>query len=235
MMEDQLKDIDWQRVAEDLHQQGYARIRDLMTADQCNALIQGYEEESLYRKTVVMERHRFGKGTYKYFNYPLPPMIHELRAGIYPHLASTANRWMEFLRMVPRYPDTLEAFHLLCKATGQSLATPLILKYGAGGYNTLHQDLYGEIYFPFQIVIFLSAPGKDYTGGEFVMTEQVPRAQSRAIVMSPEMGNALVFATSFRPVKGTRGYYRASMRHGVSTLLSGRRYTAGIIFHDAKS
>lgn len=180
-----------------------------------------------------MEWYRFGLGEYKYFDYPLPDMLQTIREHIYPHLVSVANLWMEVLKTGIKYPSSLSELHALCQNQNQLKPTVLILKYGPGGYNTLHQDLYGEVYFPFQLVLFLTEPDQDYLGGEFVMTEQVPRAQSKAIVLSPRKGDILLFTTNFRPVKGTRGYYRANMRHGVSEVREGKRKTLGIIFHDA--
>jgi len=182
-----------------------------------------------------MERYRFGLGEYKYFQYPLTDLITEIRERIYKYLAPVANKWMEFLKIDTRYPDNHEALQKLCAAGGQELPTALILKYGKGGFNTLHQDLYGDIYFPMQAVLFLNQPEEDYTGGEFVLTEQIPRAQSKANVLKPERGDMLIFTTNFRPVKGSKGYYRVNMKHGVSPLHSGERHTLGIIFHDARS
>jgi hypothetical protein len=180
-----------------------------------------------------MERYRFGLGEYKYFNYPLPGIIEKLRQDIYPKLAPIANNWMRILNIDKQYPATLPELLEQCHQHHQTRATPLILKYGKGGYNTLHQDLYGDIYFPMQLVLFLDEPGTDYEGGEFVLIEQKPRAQSRAIVLKPHKGDMLIFTTNFRPVKGSKGYYRVNMKHGVSEVTSGQRHTLGIIFHDA--
>jgi len=226
---------DWQALAEGMHAKGYALLPQLLNKDTCRQLITGYDDAELYRKTIVMERYRFGLGEYKYFRYPLSPLLQAIRERVYPHLAPVANAWMAALNSDTRYPETLDALHQRCREQGQSLPAVLILKYGAGGHNTLHQDLYGDVFFPIQMVLFLDAPGSDYTGGEFVLTEQVPRAQSKAIVLQPQQGDALFFTTSFRPVKGSRGYYRANMRHGVSAVHQGRRHTLGIIFHDAAS
>jgi hypothetical protein len=194
-----------------------------------------YDQSDGYRKTVVMERYRFGLGTYKYWDNPLPDLVGQLRESLYPHLAPIANQWMALQNDDMRFPSTLAGLSAACQAAGQDKPTPLILKYGPGGYNTLHQDLYGDVFFPLQAACFLSAPDEDYTGGEFVLTEQVPRAQSKAIVLTPKRGDMVLFTTNFRPIKGSRGYYRAKMRHGVSEVHSGQRYTLGIIFHDAKS
>lgn len=225
---------DWKQIAQSLSNSGFAKIDNALTADQCNQLIDDYGNDRLYRTTIDMKRYRFGEGQYKYFNYPLPPLIRSLRARFYPPLASLANDWNEKLGIALRYPDTHEVFIEMCRTHNQVRPTPLILRYEAGGHNTLHQDLYGDIYFPFQVVFFLTQPGKDYEGGEFVLTEQVPRAQSIVRVVHASKGDAVVFTTNFRPVHGSRGYYRAKLRHGVSTVLSGERYAMGIIFHDGK-
>lgn len=234
-LETRLTTTDCQSVAESMNEIGYAYIPKILTDDQCEELIQAYDNEYAYRKTVIMERYRFGLGEYKYFDYPLPKIIQRLRETIYPKLSPIANLWMKVLKIEKSFPDTLEELQLLCHQNNQLKPTPLILKYGKGGFNTLHQDLYGEIYFPMQAVLFLNDPEKDFTGGEFVLTQQVPRAQSKAIVLKPKKGDMLIFTTNFRPVKGTRGYYRANMRHGVSEVTKGNRHTLGIIFHDATS
>ena len=227
--------MDWPTITENMHKQGFAIIKGLLAAEDCNALIKNYEELEYYRKTVVMERYRFGLGEYKYFRYPLPPLIQQIREYVYPRLVPIANLWMHCLNINTQYPATLEELHALCQANHQDKPTVLILKYGPGGHNTLHQDLYGDVFFPMQMVLFLNEPGVDYTGGEFVLTGQVPRAQSKAIVLQPGKGDALIFTTNFRPVKGTKGYYRVNMKHGVSALHTGERHTLGIIFHDAIS
>lgn len=227
--------LPWEEISKSLNEHGFASLPTLIDPKTCEELISLYPEEGIYRKTVVMERHRFGLGQYKYFNYPLPTFIQELRANMYSHLAPIANQWMRILGIDIQYPEDHEAFLDTCHSQGQQKPTPLILKYGKGGYNTLHQDLYGSVYFPMQLVLFLSNYGSDYEGGEFVITEQVPRSQSKACVIKPQKGDALLLATSFRPVKGSRGYYRANLRHGVSEVTSGNRYTMGIIFHDAIS
>jgi hypothetical protein len=228
-----LENIDWQTVSENLNNSGYALIPHILDAADCSQLIENYSQPAFYRKAIVMERYRFGLGEYKYFGYPLPGLIQSIREKVYPKLAPVANKWMEVLHINTRFPDSLQELHKLCHEHQQTRSTVLILKYGRGGYNTLHQDLYGEIFFPMQAVLFLNEPEEDYTGGEFVLIEQVPRAQSRAIVLKPKRGDMLVFTTRFRPVKGTKGYYRANMKHGVSEVREGSRYTLGIIFHDA--
>lgn len=234
-IEHSLAGIDWPRVTEDMHARGYAQVPGLLTAAECGQLIAAYEEPELYRKTITMERYRFGLGEYKYFTYPLPEILQTIRATVYPHLAPIANQWMEWLELEPRFPATLTELHTRCRQAGQDKPTVLILRYGAGGHNTLHQDLYGDIFFPIQLVLFLNEPDEDYTGGEFVLLQQTPRAQSKAIVLRPRRGDMLLFTTNFRPVKGTRGFYRVNLRHGVSEVHTGRRHTLGIIFHDALS
>lgn len=219
--------------AESLNEKGFALIPKVLSEAVCEALIQDYDDESRYRKTVQMERHRFGKGEYKYFTYPLPEIVQTLREDLYTQLFPIANLWMQVLKIDISYPGTLAELHAQCRAHKQEKATPLILKYGRGGYNTLHQDLYGDLYFPLQCVCFLSEMDKDYFGGEFVLTEQIPRAQSKAIVIRPNKGDMLIFATNFRPIKGSKGHYRAAMKHGVSEVSEGQRFTLGLIFHDA--
>ncbi|MCW3467119.1 2OG-Fe(II) oxygenase [Chitinophaga nivalis] len=225
----------WGDVTSAMHEQGFALLPQVLTAEECQTLIAAYEADNTYRKTIKMERYRFGAGEYKYFRYPLPELITDIRQTVYPHLMEVANKWMEVLNIPTRFPDTHEALKDLCHAHKQTHPTVLILKYGKGGFNTLHQDLYGDIYFPLQLVLFLNEPGEDYTGGEFVLTEQIPRAQSKANVLQPRRGDMLIFTTNFRPVKGTGRYYRVNMKHGVSPLHSGHRHTLGIIFHDALS
>lgn len=234
-MKNKISNLDWAQLTEEMHNKGHALIPNLLAEPQCRELIQLYDQPDIYRKTVTMERHRFGKGEYKYFDYPLPDLLQTIRENIYPHLASIANKWMTVLKTGIHYPDSLQDLHVLCKEQGQIKPTVLILKYGESGFNTLHQDLYGEVYFPIQMVLFLSDPNEEYEGGEFVMTEQVPRAQSKAIVLRPSKGDALLLSTNFRPIKGAKGYYRANMRHGVSEVKKGHRSTLGIIFHDALS
>ncbi|KEZ03245.1 proline hydroxylase [Burkholderia sp. MSh2] len=226
--------IDWPTVDADLDRYGCARVPGLLPATGCAALASLYPHDALYRSRVVMARHGFGRGEYKYFAYPLPAVVAELRATLYPHLAPIANRWNQALGIDVRYPANHATFLDRCHAAGQTRPTPLILQYGPDDYNCLHQDLYGEHVFPLQVAILLSAPGHDFTGGEFVLTEQRPRMQSRAEVVPLTQGDAVIFAVHGRPVTGTRGVYRVNLRHGVSRILSGRRHTVGIIFHDAQ-
>ncbi|MBV8327715.1 2OG-Fe(II) oxygenase [Chryseobacterium sp.] len=228
-----IKNTDWQDITEKMHQKGYAVISNLLSDDECEMLKSGYNYSGLYRKTVVMARHRFGSGEYKYYDYPLPDLIQTLRTHIYTHLAPIANSWFKALHIGTEFPPEHETFLKQCHNNGQKKATALILKYETGGFNTLHQDLYGDIYFPIQMVLFLSEPEKDFTGGEFVITQHIPRAQSKAIVLQPKKGDILIFTTNFKPEKGVKGYYRVNMKHGVSELKEGCRYTLGIIFHDA--
>jgi len=228
-----LKAIDWKRVAEELDARGSSVVERLVSPAQCRALAGLYGKEGVFRSRVVMARHGFGSGEYKYFSYPLPGLIGKLRTALYPELARIANRWSDAMESQARFPAAHAAFIERCHAAGQRRPTPLLLKYGAGDYNRLHQDLYGEHVFPLQLTILLSEPGRDFTGGEFVMTEQRPRMQSRAEVVALQQGDAVVFAVNERPVRGTRGTYRVRLRHGVSRVRSGGRYTAGLIFHDA--
>ena len=230
-----IENTDWQSISETLHNNGYAIVPNLLTNEQCENLKNDYDGPNLYRKKVVMERYRFGLGEYKYFDYPLPSLIQTVRTHIYPFLAPIANTWFKVLRIDKQFPLNHSELIEQCHQNGQRKATVLILKYSKGGFNTLHQDLYGDIYFPIQIVFLLDEPDKDFTGGEFVLTQQIPRAQSKAIVLKPRKGDVLIFTTNFRPQKGTRGYYRVNMKHGVSEVKSGKRHTLGIIFHDAIS
>lgn len=227
--------INWQMVTEEMNEKGYSVIHGLLSNGQCEELIEGYDNTHAYRKTVVMERYRFGLGEYKYFNYPLPGLIQTIRESVYPKLSLIANDWMKVLNIDKKFPDTFSELQTLCHNSNQTKPTVLILKYGKGGHNTLHQDLYGDIFSPIQSVLFLNEPGDDYTGGEFVLTQQTPRAQSKAIVLKPRKGDMLFFTTNFRPVKGNKGYYRVNMKHGVSEVQEGERHTLGIIFHDALS
>jgi hypothetical protein len=228
------KNIDWERISRDLDAGGNAIIEGLLSPAQCEALAALYPADASFRSRVVMGRHGFGRGEYKYFDYPLPKMVARLRAGFYPHLVPIANRWNQQMGLEREFPADHEEFLAGCRKAGQGRATPLLLKYEAGDYNCLHQDLYGEWVFPLQVAILLSQPGKDFSGGEFVMTEQRPRMQSRPEVVPLGLGDAVVFAVSHRPVQGIRGMYRVNLRHGVSRLHSGQRYTLGVIFHDAK-
>lgn len=225
--------LDWQRVSKDLDAHGCATIEGLITPDECDALAALYPGHGIFRSRVVMARHGFGRGEYKYFSYPLPGIVADLRTAIYPHLAPTANRWNAAMRIDIRYPARHADFIARCHDAGQVKPTPLLLQYGADDYNCLHQDLYGEHVFPLQVTILLSEPARDFTGGEFVLTEQRPRMQSRADVVPLRQGDAVAFAVNHRPVQGTRGVYRVKLRHGVSRVRSGHRYTLGVIFHDA--
>ncbi|WP_394758843.1 2OG-Fe(II) oxygenase [Flavobacterium sp.] len=228
-------DINWQIVTEEMHEKGYAIIPKLISSEQCTELIIEYNNPNSYRKTVVMERYRFGLGEYKYFNYPLPNLIQNIRESVYPKLVPIANVWMKVLNIPTIFPQTHQQLLKQCNDNNQTKATVLILKYGKSGHNTLHQDLYGDVYFPIQTVLFLNEPDEDFTGGEFVLTQQTPRAQSKATVLKPRKGDMLIFTTNFRPIKGSKGYYRVNMKHGVSEIHSGERHTLGIIFHDALS
>jgi uncharacterized protein len=226
--------LDWRRIARDLDESGSATVAGLLTAPDCRVIADWYADDALFRARVVMARHGFGRGEYKYFSYPLPPPIATLRAAFYPQLAPIANRWNESMRVATRYPPTLTRFLARCHEAGQTRPTPLLLRYGAGDYNCLHQDLYGEWVFPLQLTVLLSQPGEDFAGGEFIITEQRPRMQSRPEVVPLRRGDAVIFAVHHRPVSGTRGVYRVNLRHGVSRLRSGQRHTLGVIFHDAK-
>ena len=231
---ERIQAFDWEGVSRDLDAQGSAMIERLLSPDECLALAQLYPRENLFRSHVVMGQHGFGRGEYKYFDYPLPELIADLRTAVYPHLVPIANRWNTALGLEVRYPERHADFLARCHQAGQVRPTPLLLQYGADDYNCLHQDLYGEQVFPLQLAILLSAPNEDFTGGEFVMTEQRPRMQSRPIVVPLQQGDGVVFAVHHRPVQGTRGVYRVTLRHGVSRVRSGHRYTVGIIFHDAQ-
>jgi hypothetical protein len=230
---DRVSEIDWNRVSQDLDARGSALLEALLSPDECQALVQLYSLDTIFRTRVVMARHGFGRGEYKYFRYPLPGLIAELRTALYPRLAPIANRWNEAMRIGVRYPAEHADFIARCHEAGQTKPTPLLLQYEAGDYNCLHQDVYGEHVFPLQVAFLLSQPGGDFTGGEFVMTEQRPRMQSRAEVVPLRQGDAVVFAVHHRPVQGGRGTYRVNLRHGVSRIRSGHRHTLGIIFHDA--
>ena len=225
--------LDWARLAAELDARGCATTGPLLTPAECVGLRGGYDDGGAFRSKVVMARHGFGRGEYKYYAYPLPPAVAALRGALYRHLAPIANRWEQALGREARYPDDHEAYLARCHAAGQRRPTPLLLRYAAGDYNCLHQDLYGELAFPLQLTVLLSRPGGDFTGGEFVLTEQRPRMQSRVEVVPLAQGEAVIFAVNQRPVQGTRGTYRVAMRHGVSRLRSGERFTLGIIFHDA--
>lgn len=217
-----------------MDQDGYAIVSNALPATECDALVRNYDESQLYRKTIQMERYRFGKGEYRYFDYPLPSQLAQMRADVYELLSGLANTWNRQLNLSQQYPDTYQKFLHLCHHNGQQRATPLILRYTKGCYNTLHQDLYGDIYFPFQAIVALSQPEEDYEGGQIVLTEQRPRSQSRAIVLTPNKGDMVIIPTNFRPQKGVQKFYKLTMRHGVSKVTSGTRYTLGIILHDSK-
>jgi len=225
--------VDWAAVERDLDARGAALIQSVLSSVECQALVDLYPQELLFRSRVVMSAHGFGRGEYKYFGYPLPRVVGDLRTAAYPRLVSLANRWNELMGLEVRYPHRHDDFIARCHAAGQGKPTPLLLRYEADDYNCLHQDLYGEHVFPMQLAILLSRPGRDFTGGEFVLTEQRPRMQSRPEVVPLEQGDAVVFAVHQRPVRGTRGVYRVKHRHGVSRIRSGHRHTLGIIFHDA--
>ena len=226
--------VNWAQIENELDAQGCAVLKGVLDPDECRALAALYPDDALFRSRIVMGRHGFGRGEYKYFSYPLPGLIAALRPPLYGRLAGVANRWNEAMDIDIRYPASHAAFLKRCHDAGQTKPTPLLLQYEAGDYNCLHQDLYGEHVFPLQVAILLSEPGRDFEGGEFVLTEQRPRMQSRAEVAPLRQGDAVAFAVHHRPVQGTRGTYRVNLRHGVSRLRSGRRHTVGVIFHDAK-
>jgi uncharacterized protein len=231
---ERVRRLDWERLAGGLDASGNAVAEKLLTPAECEALAGFYGAENSFRSRVIMGRHGYGRGEYKYFAYPLPQIVAELRAAFYPHLVPIANRWNGRMSIDVRYPAEHAEFLARCRKAGQDRPTPLLLQYQAGDYNCLHQDLYGEHVFPLQVAVLLSQPGVDFTGGEFVMTEQRPRMQSRPEVLPLGQGDAVIFAVHHRPVQGTRGVYRVNMRHGVSRLRSGHRHTLGVIFHDAK-
>ena len=233
-MKERLQRLDWPAIEQSLWTHGYAKTPPVLTPQECADLLSLYPDRDQFRSRIVMERHRFGVGEYKYFANPLPPLVQELRTRFYPPLAAVANQWMEALHMPDRFPARLSEFLAHCHEHGQIRPTPLLLRYEQEGYNCLHQDLYGDIVFPLQMACFLSRPGEDYTGGEFLLVEQQPRAQSRGEALLPRQGEIIIFATRYRPAQGKRGYYRAQLRHGVSRITSGTRYTLGIIFHDAE-
>jgi len=232
---ERIEALDWAASGRSLSECGYAVTAPLLSRAECDGLVALYKEESRFRSHIIMERYRFGVGDYKYFANPLPEIVAELRHNAYPHLAEVANYWAGALgENVPRYPREHGAFLKICHKAGQAKATPLMLHYEAGGYNCLHQDLYGEVSFPLQMVFLLGQHGVDWDGGEFILVEQQPRVQSKPQVVVADCGQAIVFTTRYRPVKGSRGYYRANLRHGVSRVHRGTRYTLGVIFHDAK-
>ncbi|HSZ21490.1 MAG TPA: 2OG-Fe(II) oxygenase [Candidatus Sulfotelmatobacter sp.] len=230
---DRIEALDWERIARDLDAQGYATIGPVLRAAECTELIALYPDRNRFRSRVVMERLRYGVGEYKYFARPMPPLIEDLRIAMYRELAATANRWAERMRSRDSYPASLDEFLKVCAAHGQTKPTPLILRYEQGGYNCLHQDLYGEVAFPLQFTCALSRRGRDFEGGELLLIEQRPRAQSRGEAIALDAGEGIIFANRYRPTAGTRGYHRVNLRHGVSTIRSGVRYAMGVIFHDA--
>lgn len=233
-VEERVRGLDWAGAAAHLDAHGFTRLEGLLTPEECAGIAGLYDDDGRFRSHVIMARHGFGRGEYKYFAHPLPDLVAGLREAMYPRLASIANRWHQSLGIATRFPDAHADFIRRCHRAGQTRPTPLLLRYGAGDYNCLHQDLYGEHVFPLQMTVLLSDPAEDFTGGEFVLTEQRPRMQSRAEVVPLARGDAVVFAVNHRPVAGTRGAYRVKMRHGVSRLRSGHRQTLGVIFHDAK-
>lgn len=233
-LKSRLEALDWSAVERSLWELGYAKTAPLLTPEECDGLIALYGDDTRFRSTVDMARFRFGVGDYKYFADPLPPLVQALRTDAYPPLAAVANQWETALGTGTLHPPDLAGLQALCHRRGQTKPTPLLLHYEAGGYNCLHQDLYGDVVFPLQLTCFLSRRGADYTGGDFLLVEQRPRAQSRGEAIATEQGEVLIFTTRHRPVETARGYYRAAVRHGVSRITGGRRYTLGVIFHDAK-
>jgi uncharacterized protein len=227
--------LDWEAVSKTLDELGCAMAPQILTRGECESLTSMYDAEEHFRKRVIMARHGFGRGEYKYFSYPLPTLLQELRTALFPRLAAVANRWNGTLGNPQRYPLEHKEYLEACHSAGQREPTPLILRYGPGDYNCLHQDLYGELVFPFQVAFLLSQPKRDFEGGEFVLVEQRPRMQSRPEVVPLQQGDALIFPVHHRPVHGSRGWYKVNMRHGVSRVRSGKRHTMGIIFHDAQS
>lgn len=229
-----LTGLNWSRIGTELEAHGYANIGPILTRLECETLVAGYDTDDAFRSRVIMSRHGFGQGEYKYYGYPLPSTVSALRLSLFPPLAEIANRWESMLDRPTRFPSDHASYLATCHAAGQIRPTPLLLRYGAGDYNCLHQDLYGDLHFPLQAAFLLSQPGQDFTGGEFVLIEQRPRRQSRAEVVPLQQGEGVIFAVNQRPVVGTRGVYRVVMRHGVSQVRSGHRHTLGLIFHDAK-
>jgi uncharacterized protein len=226
--------LDWESIQQELDEQGFAKLPPVLTCEECEYFMELYNNEELYRTIINMTRYRFGSGEYKYFSYPLPDLIQGLRESFYPQLARTANRWLSYVKKPNQYPAEFTDFLKLCQEQDQCRPTPLILKYEKGGFNCLHQDLYGDVFFPLQVVFILNQKDRDFTGGEFLLVEQIPRAQSRGHVITVEQGGAIIFPTNFRPVKGKKGYYQNKLRHGVSTVTKGERYGLGVIFHDSK-
>jgi hypothetical protein len=233
-LKDRIKNLNWDQINQTLHNKGFAIVKQVLNERDCDTLISNYDADA-YRKAVSMERYRFGYGESKYYKYPLPSVITDLRETVYPYIAPVANKWMQVLGIDKQFPATHEEMKQLSHEAGQTKPTALILQYAEGGFNTLHQDLYGEVYFPIQMAFMLDQHNSDYTGGEFVITEQIPRAQSKVNVLSPDLGDMVLFTTNFRPAKGIKGYYKVNMKHGVSPVHSGKRHSLGIIFHDALS
>jgi len=232
---ERIEALDWSGAEQSLSERGYAVTAPVLSTAECAEVAALYNDARRFRSHIIMERYRFGIGDYKYFASPLPELVAELRSSAYPRLAVVANRWAEALgQRTPPYPRDHAAFLRICHRAGQIKPTPLMLHYEAGGFNCLHQDLYGEVSFPLQMVLLLGQQGRDWEGGEFILVEQQPRAQSKPQVVLADQGRAIIFATRYRPVKGSRGYYRVNLRHGVSRVHRGTRYTLGIIFHDAK-
>jgi hypothetical protein len=229
-----LADFDWDVIEQSLTKRGFAHLPRLLAPDQCAGMIDLYDQADLFRSRIDMAQYRFGRGEYQYFSYPLPPLVEELRHALYSRLEGVANRWAEMFESEHRFPGNLSELLARCHAAGQARPTPLVLRYGAGDYNCLHQDIYGAIAFPFQVVCFLNQPGTHYGGGEFLLTEQVPRAQTMGRVFQPDQGDAMVITTRHRPGQGRRGVYRINVKHGVSPVAWGQRHTLGIIFHDAE-
>ena len=232
-IETRIAGLEWDRINNEIDQRGWATTGPLLNSKECIALASSYDDDGLFRSRVIMARHGFGQGEYRYYAYPLPPPIQDLRVALYERLAPIANRWRSALGIEEAFPAKHADYLERCHGAGQTRPTPLILRYGAGDYNCLHQDLYGELSFPLQAAFLLSQPGEEFIGGEFVLTEQRPRMQSRVQVVPLQAGEAVIFAVNHRPVRGTRGTYRVAMRHGVSPLREGRRHTLGIILHDA--
>ncbi|WP_053371945.1 2OG-Fe(II) oxygenase [Paenibacillus sp. FJAT-27812] len=231
---EKIAQLNWHLIQQQIDESGFSKLPPLLNKAECKEIIDTYENPDHFRNTINMARYRFGIGEYKYYEAPLPPLVQQLRDRLYPELAKTANRWLEQLGHDSSYPAALSEFLDQCHSEEQARSTPLILKYEAGGYNCLHQDLYGKIYFPFQVVFALNQREVDYSGGEFLLVEQRPRAQSRGHVITLEQGEGLIFPTNHRPTAGTRGYYKTTLKHGVGTITAGTRYSLGIIFHDAK-
>ena len=231
---DRLAALDWPALQQSLWARGHALTAALLTPEECQELISLYTDDSNFRSHIIMARYRFGQGDYKYFRYPLPAIVQQMREHSYPYLAPVANEWSKVLGLRDHFPRDHSAFLARCKKNGQTRATPLLLHYETGDFNCLHQDVYGDIAFPLQLTCFLSRAGTDYQGGEFVLVEQQPRAQSKAEVIQPEQGQALIFTTRYRPVQGSRGYYRTNLKHGVSRVKEGIRFTLGVIYHDSR-